>query len=84
MSDHRSGHDKDSSTQVGGTRARLTKKTLEAIDKYIQSTNHAVAHVAATHDRRLFNRLWLEVAAIFNRRYTALHEIDSSNPEMDN
>ena len=81
MSDDRPN---DKSSVQGGTSTCLDEKTLEAIDKYIQSANHAAAHVAATHDRRLLDRLWLEVAAIFNRRYTALHEIDSSNPEMDN
>ena len=68
MSDDRPN---DKSSVQGGTSTCLDEKTLEAIDKYIQSMNHAVAHVAATHDRRLLNRLWLEVAAIFNRRYTA-------------
>ena len=83
MGDWQPMYDNDENDQ-GATRARLEKNTLEAIYRYIQSTNHAVAHVAATHDRRLLNRLWLEVAAIFNRGYTALNEISSSNPEMDN
>ena len=76
MSDDHTG-----SGQVGG--GGLDEMKKKAFNKYVETTNHAVAHAAATHDRALLDSMRLEVSAAFNRGYAALADLDDPN-HMDN